>query len=82
MVRITYQAYPQKGPVNDPKHFRMIALTGCIGKTYHLLLSHRFTAYLTANKYVDLTLQKAFLPGINGCVEHNLVMDEIIKSAR
>ena len=60
----------------------MLALTGCIGKTYNLLLSHRFTSYLTANKYVDPTLQKAFLPGINGCIEHNSVMDEIIKSAR
>ena len=53
-----------------------------MGKPTIPLLSHRFTEYLTANKYVDPTLQKAFLPGINGCIEHNVVMDEIIKSAR
>jgi hypothetical protein len=34
----------KKGSVDDPKNFRMLALTGCIGKTYNLLLSHRFTS--------------------------------------
>ena len=60
----------------------MIALTGCVGKCYHLLLADRLTTYLTANKFIDNTLQKAFLPGINGCIEHNIVMEEIIKHAR
>ena len=27
-------------------------------------------------------MQKAFLPGINGCIEHNAALDEIIKDAR
>ena len=27
-------------------------------------------------------MQKAFLPGINGCIEHNLAMEEVIKNAR
>ena len=60
----------------------MIALTGCIGKTYHLILAERLTTFLTTNKFIDPTLQKAFLPGINGCIEHNLVMEEIIKDAK
>ena len=60
----------------------MIALSGCIGKTYHLLLAGRLKKYLTVNKFVDASLQKAFLPGINGCIEHNIVMDEIIKDAK
>ena len=37
---------------------------------------------LTANKLIDPTLQKAFIPGINGCIEHNIVMDEVIKDAK
>ena len=60
----------------------MIALSGCIGKCFHLILANRFTAFLTENKFIDETVQKAFLPGINGCVEHNVVMDEIIKDAK
>ena len=50
--------------------------------TYHLLLAERLTTYLTVHNLVDPTLQKAFLPGINGCIEHNIVMDEIIKDAK
>ena len=60
----------------------MIALSGCIGKTYHLLLASRLTKYLTVNNLVDPQIQKAFLPGINSCIEHNIVMDELIKDAR
>ena len=66
----------------DPSNFRMIALSGCIGKTYHLLLNDHLTTYLLCNKLIDPTMQKAFLPGINGCIEHNIVMEEIIKYAR
>ena len=72
----------KKGDTKDPKNFRMIALTGCIGKCFHLLLAARLTSYLTSNKLIDNTTQKAFLPGINGCIEHNIVMEEIIKDAR
>ena len=60
----------------------MIALTGCIGKTYHLILAKRLTDYLTANRLIDSTMQKAFIPGINGCIEHNAVMEELLKQAR
>ena len=60
----------------------MIALTNCAGKIFHLILSRRFTTYLTQHKLIDETMQKAFLPGINGCLEHNLVLDESVKDAR
>ena len=60
----------------------MIALSGCIGKTFHLLLAERLTTFLTSNKLIDPELQKAFLPGINVCIEHNIVMEEIIRDAK
>ena len=60
----------------------MIALSGCIGKTYHLLLNQRLISYLVNIKLLDPTMQKAFLPGINGCIEHNIALEEIIKDAR
>ena len=72
----------KKGNPTDPKNFRMIALSGCIGKTFHLLLNHRLTSYLINNKLINPEMQKAFLPGINGCIEHNMVMEEVIKDAR
>ena len=72
----------KKGATDVPTNFRMIALSGSIGKTYHLLLAERLTKYLTANNFIDPQMQKAFLPGINGCIEHNIVLDEIVKDAR
>ena len=72
----------KKGDASNPTNFRMIALSGCIGKTFHLLINRRLTNYLTSNNLVDPTMQKAFLPGINGCIEHNAAMEEVIKSAR
>ena len=72
----------KKGATSVPSNFRMIALSGCIGKLYHLLLAERLTTYLTRNQLIDPKLQKAFLPGINGCIEHNIVMDEIVKDAK
>ena len=72
----------KKGDNSDPTNFRMIALTNCIGKIYHLLLSKRFTSFLLDNNYIDAKMQKAFLPGINGCIEHNICLDEIIKDVK
>ena len=60
----------------------MIALANTIGKLFHLILAKRTTNYVIANKMVDPTLQKAFIPGINECAEHNIVMDEIFKDAK
>ena len=48
-------------------------------KTFHLILAKRVTTFLIKNKLVDPAVQKAFLPGISGCTEHNAVMEEIIK---
>ena len=72
----------KKGPEEDPTNFRMIALAPVFGKCFHLILAKRFTNFLLDNKIIDPAVQKAFLPGISGCFEHNIVMQEIIKQAR
>ena len=60
----------------------MIALPSCVGKLYHLILSRRMTSFLTSNGIIDPTVQKAFIRGINGCVEHNVAMEEMIRHAK
>ena len=59
-----------------------MALVCTTGKTFHLVLSKRTTEYLTAYKYIATKLQRAFLPGILGCMEHNMVMAEVAKNAK
>ena len=60
----------------------MISLTSDIAKTYHLLLAKRLTKFLTVNNYIDEKVQNAFLPGINGFNEHNVLLDKIISQAK
>ena len=82
MGRKYYKTHTQKGTTENPSNFRPIALSNTIGKTFHLILAKRTTDYLTRNGLIDPTVQKAFLPGISGCTEHNTVMEEIIRDIK
>ena len=67
---------------DDPTKFRMIALTLNIGKLYHTLEAQRTINFMVANKYLNPTAQKAYVEGVNGCVEHVTVVQEVIQDAK
>ena len=60
----------------------MIALTSAIAKVYHQVVSDRSVTYLLANNLIDIETQKAFLPKVNGCLEHGKILNEIVANAR
>ena len=60
----------------------MISLTMNIGKLYHSLEAQRAIDFMVANQYLDPVAQKAYIEGINGCVEHVTVVQEVIQHAR
>jgi hypothetical protein len=60
----------------------MIALTSAIGKLYHLLLADRFDNFIKSNQLLDTELQKAFLKGLNGTLDHTFIVSEIMRHAR
>ena len=68
--------------MGDPSNFRPIALTSCVGKVFHQILSERISQYLVRNGFIDSEVQKAFINKISGCEDHNLVMGEIINHAK
>ena len=70
------------GDPKDPAMFRMIALTPTMGKICHQVKAERMAKYMRRNNYIDETTQKAFLRGVNGCVEHIQVIQEIIQDAK
>ena len=72
----------KKGESDDPRNFRMIALSSVLGKTFHLLLAHRISSYLTSNNFIDKSTQKAFLSKVNGVLEHNQTLHEILDHAK
>ena len=69
-------------PDDIPANFRMISLTLNIGKLYHTLESQRTMQFMLENNYMDKTAQKAYVEGVHGCVEHVMVVQEIIQQAK
>ena len=75
----------KKGPLEDLSNFRPISLTPTISKLFHSLIAQRIESQLLESHVLDTTVQKGFLTGISGCVEHDLVLDQLLhdtKSAR
>ena len=67
---------------DEPSHFKMISLTINIGKLYHTIEASRALQFMLSNNYLDPTAQKAYVDGVNGCVEHIPVVQEVIQHAK
>ena len=72
----------KKGDPQDPANFRPIALTSVIGKLYHKILAIRLEDYLIQNSIIDKSLQKGFLRGVNGCIEHVYAVQSMLVNAQ
>ena len=70
------------GSDDNPTNFHMISLTLNIGKLYHSLEAQRMIDFMVGNQYLEPLTQKAYIEGINGCVEHVTVVHEIIQHAK
>jgi len=72
----------KKGAATDPSNFRMIALASTFGKIFHQVMAQRTTEFMLRNNYIDPEIQKAFISKINGTIEHNQVLQEIIRHSK
>ena len=72
----------KKDSLDNPENFRMIALSSVFGKIFHQIIVSRLEKYLTKNEFVDTTTQKGFMKGVSGCVDHNVIVHEVIKHAK
>ena len=59
----------------------MISLPLNIGKIFHTLEAGRTLKFMLENKYLNPTAQKAYVDGVNGCMEHVTVVQEVIQHA-
>ena len=62
--------------------FRPITMTACIGKIFLSVISDRLQIFLVKNLYIPRKIQKGFLSGIAGCVEHSFMLLEAMKEAK
>ena len=50
--------------------FRPISLLNVEGKIFFGVIARRMTSFLLQNKYINMSVQKAGIPGFPGCLEH------------
>ena len=67
VIHLIPKAAAKENPT-EPGNFRPIALTSCIGKVFSSVLKHRWLSFMVANGYMDRNVQKAFMPGMPGCI--------------
>jgi hypothetical protein len=61
--------------------FRPIALTACVGKIFFGIIANRFQTYMIENKYIARVMQKGFVGGVPGCMEHTFTLNEALRDA-
>lgn len=61
--------------------FRPIAITSTVGKIFFSVLARRLELFLVKNDYIPRSIQKGFLSGMPGCVEHSFALMEALRDA-
>jgi len=64
------------------KEFRPIAITCTMGKIFFSVLSDRLQHFFVSNSYIPRSIQKGFLSGVAGCVEHSFMLWEALREAK
>ena len=62
--------------------FRPIAITCVAGKIFFSVLSDRLQVFLLRNCYISKEIQKGFLAGMPGCLEHTFALLEALRDAK
>jgi hypothetical protein len=74
--------FPKGGDPSKPENFRPIVKTTTVAKLYHKILAKCLENYFSVNGIIDTTVQKGFLTGSNGIMEHILVLQTILNNAK
>lgn len=68
--------------LSKPEEFRPIAITNTVGKIFFSILSCRLQKYMVKNRFIKSNIQKGFLFGVPGCVEHAFTLVEALRNAK
>ena len=72
---------PKEKDRSKPELFRNIALTNTSGKIFFAYVAQNLESFMVVNKYIDTSVQKGFLKGIAGCLEHTFNLHELLREA-
>ena len=70
-----------KGGEKTLDNYRPITLTPTISKIFHSIVAAWLERALTQTNTIRTTIQKGFLMGISGAIEHDLVLDAALQEA-
>ena len=68
--------------LSQVSEFRPIAITCVAGKIFFSVLSDRLQAFMLRNSYISREIQKGFLAGMPGCLEHTFALLEALRDAK
>ena len=71
-----------KGGPKDLPNYRPITLSPTISKIFHSIVASWLEKALTASSIIPTKIQKGFLLGVSGAVEHDLVIDAALGDAK
>lgn len=76
----------KKGSLTDDldivSEFRPITMTATMGKIFLSIISDRLQNFFVKNNYIQREVQKGFLSGVAGCVEHTFTLFEALREAK
>ena len=73
---------PKEENAKEISQFRPISLLNVEGKLFFGVLARRVRTYQSDNEYVNTSVQKGGIQGMQGCVEHSRMVWEVIKTAK
>ena len=73
---------PKTEDLGDPGKFRNITMTNTSGKVAMGMLADKMLDHMTANEYIDTSVQKGFLRKMPGCIEHTQALMEELRDAK
>ena len=68
--------------LGDPGKFRIITMTNTSGIIAMGMLADKMLDYMTANQYIETSVQKGFLHKMPGCIEHSQALMEELRDAK
>ena len=68
--------------LSQVSEFRPIAITCVSGKIFFSVLSARLQVFMLRNNYISRNIQKGFLSGMPGCIEHTFALLEGLCDAK
>jgi Reverse transcriptase (RNA-dependent DNA polymerase). len=67
---------------SHPKLMRPISILNAEGRLFWTVFQLRLSRYMLSNKYIEPHIQKGFLEGVAGCVEHTTSQWEMLLNAK